>query len=61
MRGKLDVETLLQIILVLVIVWLALEVISLLFATVRFILGPFAKLFGLAIIVLIVLWYFDRI
>jgi len=61
MRGKIDVETLLQIILVLILVWLALEVLDLVFGLLGAVLGPFTNIFGLIIAALIVLWLLDRI
>jgi len=61
MRGKIDVETLLQIILVLILVWLALEVLDLAFGLLGAVLGPFTNIFGLIITALIVLWLLDRI
>jgi hypothetical protein len=57
-RAALDAEDLLKIILVLVVVWIAVEIVG---EVVTTLLGPFRPLFGLLIIVLIVLWLFDRI
>jgi len=53
-RADLDVQTLLKLVLVFVLVWVALEVLEL-------VLGPLTPLFGLVIVVLIVLWLLDRI
>lgn len=61
MRGKIDVETLLKIILVLILFWLVLEVIDLTFDILGGLLGPFTNIFGLIIAALIVLWLLDRI
>lgn len=60
-RAGLDVETLLKIILVLVIVWIALEIVS---ETIGFLLAPFgalSSLLGLLIVVLIVLYFLDAL
>lgn len=61
MRGEIEVETLLKIILVLILVWLALEVVDLAFGLLGTLLGPFTNLFGLIIAALIILWLLDRI
>ena len=57
-RAAIEVETLLKIVLVLVIVWLALEILG---GVIRFVLGPLPEIVGLVIVVLIVLWLLDRI
>ena len=58
-RGKLDTNTLVKLILVLVVIWLALEVvgeiIGLLF------IGPLSNILGLIVIVVIILWLLDYI
>lgn len=61
MRGKLDVEVLLQIVLVLVIIWLALAIVDQALGLVGSIFGliPFSSLVGVAIVVLIALWWLD--
>ncbi len=63
MRAKLDAETLLQIILVLIVVWLVLIVIDATLGLIGTVLGlfPFTNLIGLLIAVLIILWLLDRI
>lgn len=61
MRAELDVETLLQIILVLVIVWLALQVIDATLGIIGVLLGPLSGVFGVVIVLLIVLWLLDYI
>lgn len=61
MRAKLDAESLLYIVLVLVVVWLALQIIEELFSILGFLFGPLSSLFGLVIVVLIVLWLLDYI
>ncbi|MFB6103973.1 MAG: hypothetical protein ABEJ57_02650 [Halobacteriaceae archaeon] len=60
-RGAIDVEDLLKIILVLVIIWIGLEIVGQLVETGLELLGPFRGLIGLLILVLIVLWLLDRI
>lgn len=63
MRAKLDAETLLEIILLLILVWLVLAVIDAMLGLVGTILGlfPFTNIIGLVIAILIVLWLLDRI
>jgi hypothetical protein len=60
-RADLDVEDLLKIILVLVIVWMALQIITETMGTIGSLLDPFQPVFGLLIVVLIVLYLLDRI
>jgi hypothetical protein len=57
-RGDLEVETLLKVVLALVVVWIGLEILD---AAVDLVLAPFDSVFGFVIVVLIVLWLFDRI
>jgi hypothetical protein len=61
-RAVVDVEDLLKLVLVLVVVWLALEVLDtifdLLFGGLVAILRP---LIGLLVVALIVLWLLDRL
>jgi hypothetical protein len=61
MRGKLEVETLLQIILVLVIVWIGVQIIDALFDVLGSVFDLLTSTFGLIIIVLILLWWLDYI
>jgi len=61
MRGEIEAETLLKVVLVLAVVWLALEVLEVFLETLQFILAPLPKLVGLALIVLVVLYLLDRI
>lgn len=61
MRGEIEAETLLKVVLVLAVVWLALEVLEVFLETLQFILAPLPKLVGLALIVLVVLSLLDRI
>jgi hypothetical protein len=57
-RGALEVEDLLKIVLVLVIVYIAVD---LLFEIIGFVFGPLSNVIGLLIIVLIVAWFLDYI
>ena len=61
MRAKLDVDTLIKVILVLVVVWLALQIFEEFVGTLSYILGPFSNLLGLIVLVILVLWLLDRI
>lgn len=61
LRGDLEVETLLKIILVLVAVLLVLRVLQTLISGIATLLGPFFVLVQLVIAVLIVLWLLDRL
>lgn len=61
MRAKLDVDTLLKIVLILVVVWVALEIVGEILGLFAFILGPLSSLLGLVVIVLIILYLLDRI
>lgn len=57
----IDTDTLLKIILVLVVVWLALEVLETFVDVLQFILVPLPKLLGVAVIVLILLYLLDQL
>lgn len=59
MRAKLDTDTLLSIVLVLVVVWLVLEIVSEFLSILGTALVVVPNLIGLAIIAVIVLWWFD--
>lgn len=61
MRANIDVESLLKIILVLVIVWIALRVLDAFFGVLGSVLGLVTNFFGIIIIALIVLWLLDYI
>lgn len=61
MRGKLDVDTLLKIVLILVAIWLVLGIVEELVEAVAFVLGPASNVVGLVVLLLIVLWLLDRI
>jgi len=60
-RASLDVGDLLKLVLVLVVVWLALEIVGEVFDLFFGLLGFLPDLLGLAVVVLIVLWLLDRI
>ena len=60
-RAAIDVETLLTVVLVLVIVWLALEIVGEVLDIALGLLGPLRPLLGVVILVLIVLWLLDRL
>lgn len=57
----LDAEDVLKIVLVLVVVWLALEIVGEVLGILAWVLGPFRPLLGLIVALLIVLWLLDRI
>ena len=63
MRGKLEVETLLKIVLVLIIVWLVIEVVNQTLGLVGTLFGliPFSSIIGLIIAAVIILWLLDYI
>lgn len=61
MRGELEVDTLLKIVLGLVAVLLVLQILQTLVSGIASLLGPFFLLVQIAIAVLIVLWLVDRI
>jgi len=56
-----DTDTLLKVVLVLVVVWLALEVLDAFVDVVRGVFGFLPNLIGVAIVVLIVLYLLDRL
>ena len=60
-RADVDVETLLKVVLVLVVIWLALEIVGGILDILSWILGPLRPLVGLLILALIVLWLLDRL
>ena len=61
MRGKLDVETLLKVVLLLVAVLLVLEVVQEFVGTLAALLGPIPELLALLVLILIVLWLVGRL
>jgi hypothetical protein len=60
-RGAIDVDTLLKVILVLVLIWIALEIFETIVDTSLALLGPFRPLLGLVIVALIILWLLDKL
>ncbi len=60
-RGKLDADTLIKLILVLVVIWIVLRIADEFVDAVAGLLGPFDNLIGLVIVLVIVLWLLDRI
>ena len=60
-RAGIEVEDLLKIILLLVVVWIALEIVGMIIGTIGWLLGPLQPLLGLVILALIVLWLLDRL
>jgi hypothetical protein len=61
MRGSIDAETILKIILILILVWLAIEIIDMVFGLLGALLWPVTNIIVLVIAALIVLWLLDRI
>ncbi|MFB6119265.1 hypothetical protein [Halosegnis sp.] len=53
-----DADDLLKVILVLVLIWIGLEVLDFALGV---LLGPFSSIIGLLLVVLIVLFFLDRI
>lgn len=60
-RADVDVETLLKVILVLVVVWLALEIVGEVVDIALGLFGFLRPILGLVILALIVLWLLDRL
>lgn len=60
-RASVDVDTLLQIVLGLVIVWLVLEVLGALLSITGMVFRMLPQLLGIAIVVLIVLYLTDNL
>jgi hypothetical protein len=60
-RAAIEAESLLKLVLVLVVVWLALEILGEVLDLFTALLGPFRPLLGLVVVLLIVLWFLDRI
>lgn len=58
-RAAIDVEDLLKVVLVLVVVWLALEIVGEIVGVFTALLGPLRPLLGVLVVVLIVLWFLD--
>jgi len=61
MRGKLDTDTLLSLVLGLAVLWLLAELVTGLFASLSLATVVLPTLFGVAIVVAITLWWFDYI
>ena len=61
MRAKIEAERLLTIVLLLVVVWLALVVINELLSVVGSVFALLPNLLGVAIIIVIALWWFEYI
>lgn len=61
MRGKLETDTLLSVVLALTVVWLLVELVSGLLASLSLVTVLVPNLLGVAIVVSIVLWWFDYI
>ena len=60
-RAAVEVEDLLKIVLVLVVVWLALEIVGEVFDLFVGLLNLLPTVMGVLIVVLIALWLFDRL
>ncbi|MEF8775465.1 MAG: hypothetical protein V5A43_03050 [Haloarculaceae archaeon] len=60
-RGRMNADTLVKVVLVLVVVWLILQIAEEFTSMLRNLLGPFDNVIGLIIVVVIVLWLLDRI
>jgi hypothetical protein len=60
-RAAVEVEDLLKVVLVLVVVWLALEIVEGFLGVLGWLFGPLRGLLGLVVLLLIVLWLLDRI
>ncbi|WP_410766096.1 hypothetical protein [Haloferax sp. DFSO60] len=60
-RAKLEADSLIRIVLVLVLIWVALEIVGEILDIFSWLLGPLQPLLGLAVIAIIVLWLLDRI
>ncbi|MEF8839301.1 MAG: hypothetical protein V5A18_07335 [Haloarculaceae archaeon] len=60
-RGRMNADTLVKVVLVLVVVWLILQIAEEFTSMLRNLLGPFDNVIGLVIVVVIVLWLLDRI
>jgi purine-cytosine permease-like protein len=60
-RGDIEVNSLLGIVLLLVVAWLALEVVGEVFEVAALGLGPLSPLLGVVIVAVIVLWLLDYV
>ncbi len=61
MRAKVDTDRLLSVVLALAVVWLVLEIASEFLHTLDGVILLLPNLLGLAIVALILLWWFDYI
>jgi len=61
MRGEVEADTLLRIVLALAVIWLVLEILEAFVDTLQFVLQPVPKIIGVVLIVLIALYLLDRI
>ena len=61
MRAKVDTDRLLSVVLALAVVWLVLEIVSEFLHTLDTVILLLPNLLGLAIVALILLWWFDYI
>lgn len=61
MRGKIDTDTLLFIVLALAVLWLLVELVTGVLASLSLAAVVLPNLLGVAIVVSIVLWWFDYI
>jgi hypothetical protein len=61
MRGKIDTDTLLSIVLALAVLWLLVELVTGVLASLSLAAVVLPNLLGVAIVVSIVLWWFDYI
>ena len=59
MRGKLDTDTLLSLVLVLAVVWVVVALVTGLLASLSLVTVLVPNLLGVAIVASIVLWWFD--
>lgn len=60
-RGKLDSDTLVKLVLILVVIWLALEVLDTFLGVLGSLLSGLPTVVGVALLVIIVLWLLDYI
>jgi hypothetical protein len=61
MRGRMDPEALVRLVLVMVVVWLALEVVGVAAGSVGATLAPFRPLVGFATLAVLTLWLLRRL
>jgi hypothetical protein len=60
-RAAIEAADLLKVVLVLVVIWIALEVLDAFLDVLGWLFGSLRPLLGLVVVVLIVLWLLDRI